>query len=99
RLESQREMQRRKEVMSTRKSFDYGVALLSTNIKAAMAHRGAFWLQAAFMLVNNLIFVSFWWIFFMRFPSIGGWGCADTCVLYGIVALTFGMSVVFCGGT
>ena len=39
-------------------------ALIATNLKASFALRGSFWIQAAFMVMNNLIFFSVWWIFF-----------------------------------
>jgi ABC-2 type transport system permease protein len=79
-------------------SMRYFAALLSTNLKAAVALRGAFWLQACFMLLNNLIFVVVWWIFFERFKSINGWQAGDTYLLYGLVAAAFGVSIVFAGG-
>ena len=79
-------------------SMSYGVALFSTNLKAAVALRGAFWLQAIFMILNNLIFAGVWWIFYERFKSINGWRSGDTFLLMGIVALAYGVSVVFAGG-
>ena len=78
--------------------MNYGAALLSTNLKASVALRGAFWLQAIFMILNNLIFAAVWWIFFERFKSINGWQAADTFLLYGVAATAFGISVVFAGG-
>jgi ABC-2 type transport system permease protein len=73
-------------------------ALFATNLKASLALRGAFWLQAAFMLMNDLIWFSVWWIFFDRFQEIGGWRIADMTALYGIVAASVGIAVVFGGG-
>lgn len=74
-------------------------ALVATNLKSSLALRGAFWLQAVFMLGNNLIFFTTWWIFFAHFESLGGWRLADMTALYGMVAFSFGFSVVFLGGT
>jgi ABC-2 type transport system permease protein len=73
-------------------------ALVATNLKSSLALRGAFWLQAGFMVANNLLFFVFWWIFFARFEEVGGWRIADVSALYGIVAFGFGAAVVLAGG-
>ncbi|MEQ1875357.1 MAG: ABC-2 family transporter protein [Bdellovibrionia bacterium] len=74
-------------------------ALVATNLKASVALRGAFILQSIFMMFNNLIFFSVWWLFFERFKEVRGWQLADMTALYGIVAGSFGFAVVFGGGT
>ena len=51
----------------------YAHALLATNIKAAVANRAAFWLQAIFMVLNNLIWLVIWGVIFNKFDSIRGW--------------------------
>jgi len=73
-------------------------ALVSTNLKASLALRGAFWLQVIFMIANNAIYFSIWFIFFDRFEEIRGWRLGDVGALYGIVATSFGLCVVFAGG-
>jgi len=73
-------------------------ALVAMNLRASLALRGAFLLQAAFMVVNNLAFFSIWWILFERFPEIGGWNLSDVTTLFGVVASGYGLSVVFAGG-
>jgi ABC-2 type transport system permease protein len=85
--------------MRLAKSIRYGAALLSTNLKAAVALPGAFWLQACFMAINNIIYAVVWWVFFERFKDINGWRAGDTYLLYGLVALAFGAAVVFAGGS
>jgi ABC-2 type transport system permease protein len=73
-------------------------ALVSTNLKASFALRGAFWLQAVFMAANNVVFFATWWIFFDRFEEVGGWRLSDLMTLFGVVAAGFGLSVVLAGG-
>lgn len=73
-------------------------ALIATNLRASLALRGAFWLQASFMVLNNLAYFAVWWIFFARFDDIGGWRLADLAALYGVVAAAFGLTIVLCGG-
>jgi ABC-2 type transport system permease protein len=76
----------------------FAVALVATNLKSSFALRGAFWLQAGFMVANNLLFFVFWWIFFDRFQEVRGWRLDDVMVLFGVVATGFGVAVVFAGG-
>jgi ABC-2 type transport system permease protein len=73
-------------------------ALVSMNLRSAFALRGAFWLQAGFMAANNVLYFTFWWIFFARFKEIAGWGVDDMAGLFGIVAMGFGLSIIFAGG-
>ena len=79
-------------------SLRFAAALVGINLKSSFALRGAFWLQAAFMVANNVLYFAFWWIFFDRFEEIRGWRVADVAALFGIVATGFGASVVFAGG-
>lgn len=76
----------------------FAIALFTTNLKAALALRGAFWLQAGLMLVNNLLFFVFWWVLFERFEEIRGWRIGDVAVLYGVTAAGYGLAAVFAGG-
>lgn len=85
--------------MHVRHTLRFAGALVSTNLKASFALRGAFWLQAVFMLGNNLMFFTIWWLFFDRFDDIRGWRLGDMAALYGLLALSFGLSAVFAGGT
>lgn len=72
--------------------------LIGTNLRASVALRGAFLLQAVFMIFNNLIYFSIWWIFFLRFDSMNGWKVHDLAALYGLTAFSIGGMLVFFGG-
>jgi ABC-2 type transport system permease protein len=76
----------------------FAQALVAMNLRSSLALRGAFWLQAAFMVLNNLAFFAIWWLLFERFPEIGGWRLHDVLTLFGVVASGYGTSVVFAGG-
>ena len=73
-------------------------ALLTTNLKAAAALRGAFVVQVVFMILNNLTFFVFWWALMRRVPELRGWRLGDIQVLFGIVAAGFGLTVTLAGG-
>ena len=74
------------------------LALLSTNLQAVLALRTAFWMQALFMALNNVIFFVFWWVLFERFDEIRGWRIEDVAALFGISAAGFGVARIFAGG-
>jgi ABC-2 type transport system permease protein len=73
-------------------------ALVATNVKATLALRGAFIVQALFMFLNNFTFFVFWWVLMRRVPSIRGWHLSDMEVLFGVAAAAFGLTVTFAGG-
>lgn len=73
-------------------------ALVSTSVRESFAHRASFWIQAAGMLVNNLIWIAMWWIFFQRFETLGGWGLDDLVALYAVTAGAVGLSVILGAG-
>jgi ABC-2 type transport system permease protein len=73
-------------------------ALAATNVKATVAQRGAFWLQVAFMALNNFTFFLVWILFFDRFEEIGGWRLSDMAALYGVCSGSFGLAVILAGG-
>ena len=76
----------------------FAAALLTTTLKASLMLRGAFALQVAFMVLNNLTFFVFWWLLMRRVPVIRGWQLADVQLLFGIVAAAFGLAVTVAGG-
>ena len=82
-----------------RSSLAYLAALIGTNVKASLAHRGAFWLQAVLMALNDVLFFCIWWLFFDQIPSVRGWTLHDLYALYGFVAFAFGLYAVLATGT
>jgi viologen exporter family transport system permease protein len=79
-------------------TLTFARALVATNLKAALALRGAFALQAVFMALNNLTFFVFWWALMRHVTTLRGWSLADIQVLFGIVAVAFGLTVTLAGG-
>lgn len=73
------------------------IALMLTNLKASIALRTSFWLQSGFMILNNLLFFTIWWILFERFEEIRGFQIADMAALYGIAAGGFGFASILAG--
>ena len=79
-------------------TLKFARALIATNLKASMALRGAFVMQALFMALNNFTFFVFWWVLMRRTPSLRGWQLADIQVLFGVVAAGYGLTVTLAGG-
>ena len=73
-------------------------ALIATNLKAALALRGAFVVQVVFMVLNNLTFFVFWWALMGHVTTLRGWRLGDIEMLFGIVAAAFGLAVTVAGG-
>jgi viologen exporter family transport system permease protein len=73
-------------------------ALVTTNLKAALALRSAFVIQVVFMALNNLTFFVFWWALMGRVTTIRGWRLGDIQLLFGLVAAAFGLAITFAGG-
>ena len=73
-------------------------ALQATSLKASLALRGAFVVQALFMALNNVTFFVFWWVLMWRTPSLRGWQLVDIQVLFGVVAAAYGLTVTLAGG-
>src|SRR5262245_33166880 len=86
------------DVDRTLKTWTFSKALFATNLRAALALRGAFVIQAVFMILNNLVFFVFWWVLLRRVPVIRGWRLEDVEVLFGITAAGVGLVVAVTGG-
>ena len=80
------------------KSLAFARALIATNLKAALALRGAFVMQVVFMLLNNATFFVFWWALMHQVSALRGWRLGDIQLLFGVVAAGFGLAVTVAGG-
>ena len=80
------------------RALRFTAALVSTSLQSSVASRGAFLMQVTFMALNNLLFLSTWFILFARFERVGDFGLPDMLLLFGVSASGFGLAVVLCGG-
>lgn len=69
-------------------------ALVATSLKESFANRGAFWIQAVGMFVNDVIWIAVWAIFFARFEHLAGWTLHDMVALYAVTAGAVGIAVI-----
>ncbi len=66
-------------------------AYLKHNFMTAMAYRGAFFLQVAGMMLNDLMLLFFWVVLFSRMPMLNGWDLQGILLIYSIAAFGFGL--------
>jgi ABC-2 type transport system permease protein len=66
-------------------------AYLRHNLGAALEYRGSLVSQALGMVLNNLLWVSFWTIFFAKFPVLAGWTLTDVLVLWAVMTTSVGL--------
>ena len=67
-------------------------------MRASISKRGAFLIESALMIANNLIFLSIWWIFFRQFNHVAGWDFTDMIILMAVVTGGFGLMQICFGG-
>ncbi len=63
-----------------------------TNLLINLEYRVAFISKVVGMLVNDFIWLFFWFVFFSRFPSASGYSLRDTLTLWVVTALGIGLS-------
>lgn len=68
------------------------IAYIRLNWNAQLEYRGAFLSQMVAMLLNNLMWVAFWVLFFTRFPVLRGWTVEDIVTLWAIASAGFGLA-------
>jgi ABC-2 type transport system permease protein len=73
------------------------LAYVRLNLAAAVEYRAAFLAQALGMMLNDLVFIIFWGLYFARFPSVGGWGVQDVALLWAVAATSIGLSAALLG--
>ena len=62
------------------------------NLQAAMEYRASFISQVFGMFLNDGIWLSFWWLYFTKFPVLGSWEREDVVVLWAVLATSFGVA-------
>jgi len=67
------------------------------NAKTAIEYKGSFILQTITMFLNDLLWITFWWLFFGRFPLINDWTYNDILLLWAFGSIGFGLSGTFFG--
>jgi ABC-2 type transport system permease protein len=67
-------------------------AMMRTGFASAIEYRASFFTQVFGMMINDSLWVSFWMLYFQRFPVLNGWGREDLFVLWAIITFSFGIA-------
>jgi ABC-2 type transport system permease protein len=84
-------------VVTMKRTLKFLLALWQANLISAMEYRTSFIIQVVGMMLNNAFYFIFWVIFFDRFEEVGGWGLPDMFLIFGLVACSYGVAMVFFG--
>ena len=57
----------------------------------AWSKRSSFWFQIAIMILNDAVFVVFWFLFFHEVGEVRGWDAKDTLLLLSMLATAAGL--------
>src|SRR5688572_2645303 len=68
------------------------------NLQAALEYRASFWAQVFAMALNDAMWVTFWALFFSRFPVVRGYEFRDVVMLWSFGAFAFGIGTALFGG-
>ncbi|CAM4401530.1 ABC-2 family transporter protein [Paenibacillus alkaliterrae] len=67
------------------------------NLAGAMEFRLSFLLTAGMMIINNIVWIIFWGLYFNRFQVLNGWELHDVMMLWAVSAGGFGLMATFFG--
>lgn len=67
------------------------------NLAGAMEFRFSFLLTAGMMVVNNIVWILFWGLYFNRFQVVNGWSFQDVMMMWAVSAGGFGLNAVLFG--
>lgn len=59
--------------------------------REALANRAGFWTQIIIMMVNDLVWIVFWFLFFDRVGVVQGWDLDAVIVLFAILTTSAGI--------
>lgn len=67
------------------------------NLAGALEFRFSFFMTAGMMVINNIVWIFFWQIYFQRFQLVNGWSVADVMMLWAVGAGGYGLANSFFG--
>lgn len=80
-----------------RRQLGFIAGYFKTNLLINLEYRVAFISKALGMMLNDFIWLFYWWVFFTRFPQASGYGVREALTLWVILALSMGWSLAIFG--
>ncbi|PYI54479.1 ABC transporter permease [Paenibacillus flagellatus] len=81
------------------KLLRFVLACWKLNLAGAMEYRMSFLLTAGMMVVNNVVWIFYWAVYFTKFPVVNGWELRDVMMMWAVGAGGFGLSAVLFGNS
>jgi ABC-2 type transport system permease protein len=69
------------------------------SLLGAMEYKFSFISRILGMLINDILLISIWTIFFARFPTVNGWTYIDTMQVMAISVTSFSLVHIIVPGT
>ncbi|CAM3238195.1 ABC-2 family transporter protein [Paenibacillus lupini] len=80
-----------------RRLIRFTTASWRLNLAGAMEFRLSFLLTVGTMMVNNIVWIIFWDMYFQRFSVLNGWTMQDVMMMWAAAAGGFGIMSIFFG--
>lgn len=80
-----------------RRQLTFVLRSWTLNLAGAMEFRLSFLLTAGMMIINNIVWIVFWGLYFNRFQVLNGWELHDVMMLWAVSAGGFGLMATFFG--
>lgn len=80
-----------------RRQLTFVLRSWTLNLAGAMEFRLSFLLTAGMMMINNIVWIVFWGLYFNRFQVLNGWELHDVMMLWAVSAGGFGLMATFFG--
>jgi ABC-2 type transport system permease protein len=68
---------------------------MANAFRETFANRAGFWTQVATMIVNNIVWVIFWALFFRRVGRLRGWSTSEMMLLLSALCISAGFVLGF----
>ena len=73
-----------------KKSF---IALyMRNNFYSSLEYKFSFLSQVFGMFINDMLWVTFWVLYFKKFPVLNGWGLNDLLIMWSTITFSFGLA-------
>ncbi len=79
------------------KFFKFIWEYFKINLQSAMEYRANFITQSTFMILNDVIWLIFWMIFFAKFPVLNEWGIKEMMIMMATITFSWGIVGIFFG--
>ncbi len=85
--------------MEVKHTFRLLYSYLKFNISTALEYRTPFILQVTFMTLNDIIWILYWYLLFIKFGTINGYSFKHMLIIYAIILVAHGITRIIFGNS